>query len=246
MCSCEFVESNYGSVICSLCGVELKRGLPPYDRYTSNSPLTIGYSRELRVKNMLNQLFQPTLYCYPSSEVLYLIYIRQSGFMNGCELLAWLGKLVVKNKKYNASHYYFLFANRDVVAPPCPPETIYRKILSDFHQLENLFHIQGRQKTSFFSYNWLIRKLLQKNQLHYYVQFIKAIKCKHRSGQYQKMYNELIKTLSIPPTVPAHVLNSHKSLSVSPGRALLSLHRGSLYFSDPVVRNLLSTQGPLS
>lgn len=110
MCTCtsKHIETDYGSSICPDCGTETRVGLPTYDRYTSNSPLHVGYYRVCRVKNILDQLFQPHIYCFPSSEVLYNIYSCNLEIADGEELLSWLGKLPVKNKKYNEPLLFYV------------------------------------------------------------------------------------------------------------------------------------------
>ena len=43
--------------------------------------------------------------------------------------------------------------------------------------------------TSFFSYNWLLRKLLDRQECKYYIQFVKPIKCKKRAQTYEAMWD---------------------------------------------------------
>lgn len=245
MCTCKsrHIETDYGSFICPECGLETKTGLATYDRYTTNSPLHVGYYRVCRVKNILDQLFQPQLNCYPSSEVLYHIYKSKLKVTNGVELLSWLGKLPLKNKKYNASHYYFMFANRNYKMPQPPTREIYHKILRDFYNVESIYRIQKRCSTSFFSYNWLIRKLLKNNDQFYYAQFLKPIKCKHRRAQYQKMYDDIITILNTHPTDQVRVLSFHKSPFSSQDGVHVSLRQAESGFSNPSVKNLLSRLG---
>jgi hypothetical protein len=247
MCSCNcfpaVIETDYGSLICRGCGLETPTGLLVSDKYTSNSPLHVGYHRVCRVKNILDQLFEPQLYCYPSSEVLYNIYASRLEVADGVELLTWLGKLALKNKKYNACHYYFMFANRPYIIPKPPAKETYFKILRDFYIVESIFRCQKRKKTSFFSYNWLIRRLLTNNNQEYYTQFLKPIKCKHRRAQYEKMYNSILKIANTHSTGRVGVSSFHRSPFVSPDGARLYPRRRQSCFSDPAVRSLLSTQG---
>ena len=242
MCDCtNLIETEYGTVICRECGLERKIGLPSLDCYTTNSPLHVGYYRVSRVKNILDQLFQPQIYCYPSSEVLYHIYASKLSVADGVELLTWLRKLPLKNKKYNAAHYYYMFSNRDYKIPNPPPREVFFKILREFYTVESIYRSQHRRNTSFFSYNWLIRKLLTNNNLDYYIQFLKPIKCKHRRAQYQKMYDELIMISDTHPRGPVRVSDFHKLLCESPGDVAVSRPQRWLNFSDPAIKNLLNT-----
>ena len=190
MCTHELIVSNYATKICIKCGLETEYGLPTSEGYTENMPLDIGYSRYNRMTTLLNKLFSPLLFGTPNSRVMYEVLQQQ--FKDGTELLQWLSKLNLKNKRYPNAHYYFAVHNKQYKVPTAPHQPIIRKMLSVFHKLESVFENRVHQYKSFFSYNWLLRKFLTDFKLYRYLQFVKRIKCKKRLLLYQVMYEEFM------------------------------------------------------
>ena len=185
MCVHTFLSSDYNTLICRNCGLEKQASLSPSEGYTENMPLELGYSRYNRMFALLNKLFQPTLYGNPNSRVVYEVLKQQ--FENGTQLLKWLSKLSVKNKRYQNAHYYFsIHKPYKVPTPPCKSTVL--KILSDFSKLEHRFECWKHHYKSFFSYNWLLRQLLKKFELEMYLPFVKQIKCCKRKQLYNTMY----------------------------------------------------------
>ena len=185
MCPHSFTNSDYNTIICMVCGHEEACSLVQSSGYTENMPLDIGYSRYNRMWNLLKQLFEPTLYGNPNSRVVH--EVMSQNFENGSELLHWLSKLPVKNKRYQNAHYYYLF-NKPYTVPDPPSKTTVLAMLSVFTKLEQRFDAWSHPYKSFFSYNWLLRRLLTDFELEVYLQFVKQIKCKKRVDLYETMY----------------------------------------------------------
>jgi hypothetical protein len=179
--------TNYNTQLCEECGIETPVGPVPTSSGSCSVPLGLTYSRFHRVANILDQLFQPHYYGTPSSRVVCELLTQKKRFSTGVELLDWLSRLNVKNKKYQSAHYYFLICNRDYVVPRCPCPEQRHLVLRDFCILEDKFECMDHAYSSFFSYNWLLRKLLVRHHLGYYCQFIKTIKCPRRSRGYENM-----------------------------------------------------------
>ena len=187
MCTHRFFESDYNTSICQCCGIEQRAALKPTEGYTENVPLDAGYSRHHRMSTLLKQLFRPRFFGSPNSEVTANA-LKHGPFKNGEELLLWLAKLKVKHKQYQNAHYYFAIADpkHEIRSPPCTSTIL--KIERKFTQIEKLFMSRAHHYTSFFSYNWLLRKLLYRQECKYYLQFVKPIKCKKRAQTYEAMW----------------------------------------------------------
>ena len=186
-CSHTFYETNYCTSVCYDCGLEKPAGITPLDGYTTNVPLCNGYSRHHRMYMLLKQLFDPRHYGSPNSEV--IAHVLQHGpFQHGNQLLKWLAQLKVKHKQYQNAHYYYAIASPTYVIPdpPCPEKLIV--IERTFYKLEQRFSARTHTYKSFFSYNWLLRKFLQVENLPFYLQFVKSIKCKKRMKMYETMW----------------------------------------------------------
>jgi hypothetical protein len=186
-CEHNFFETNYNTHVCYSCGLEREAAICLEKGYTTNVPLLNCYSRHQRMYMLLNQLFNPRHYGCPNSEVVANI-LKHGPFSHGTKLLDWLAKLKVKHKQYQNAHYYFAIASSSYVIPDPPPLEIVQNIERSFNKLVQGFRARNHKYKSFFSYNWLLRKFLEKAQLNYYIQFVKKIKCKKRMQMYETMW----------------------------------------------------------
>jgi hypothetical protein len=243
MCQHSYFETDYNTLVCRNCGLEIQTDLKSDVGYTDNVPLETGYSRSNRMKMLLRQLFQPQMYGCPNSEV-SAHAIQHGPFTNGTTLLGWLAQLKVKHKQYQNTHFYFAISDKSYRIPPKPCHEKINGIMKEFQAMETLFQWRKHNYTSFFSYNWLLRKLLVKWTLCYYIPFVKQIKCKKRQAQYERMWDffmtsnsavtamDASQTIQIPPALlPAHVLRNRQV-----ERSILSL----------LTRNYLSRKGAVA
>ena len=217
MCKCKqhsFFRSEYATMICRNCGLEEVTSLPPSEGYTENIPLELGYSRYTRMQRLLNQLFLPTRYGSPNSRVVF--EVLQQEFSDGCELLAWLSKLPLKNKRYQNSHYYFAVHNKTYRVPEPPHVSVIYKILILFSKLERWFETRQHPYKSFFSYNWLLRYFLKTFCLPHYLQFVKQIKCRKRVKMYERMFQDFTISDNVPKGGGVSQMNQTQ-LDVLPG-----------------------------
>ena len=106
-------------------------------------------------------------------------------------MLRWLNKLAIPDKRYQLAHYYYAWYNRNYIVPPKPHGIVLRKLESMFFQLETKFHRSTYGKNSWFSYNWLLQRLLSLNNLDHDKQFVKCVKCRKRNQRYSDMYDLL-------------------------------------------------------
>ena len=238
--------TDYCTRVCKDCGWETRVGLCTSDQYTTNCPLVVGYSRHTRVKSILEQLFEPFLYGNPCQEIVYIIKRDKLTFADGNELQKWLNDQPIKNKKYTCCHYYFAIANSSYQVPPPPSSDKFRQVLREFHHLETQFNFTKHSYRSFFSYNWLLRKLLTNCKLEHYVQFIKPIKCSGRRRVYSRMFSTFLQSL-VPSSCtrlkdPARVLSSPLQPFSLQDYAYQSLRQLSSCSSNLSIKSLLSKQ----
>ena len=187
--TCEhiFFDTTYATQVCHRCGIEKTAPITPLNEYTTNVPISTGYSRHHRMYILLKQLFSPRFYGTPNSTVVAHA-LKHGPFVSGSELLHWLAKLKVRHKKYQNAHYYFARACPAYVIPNPPSQDKVLSIERAFFKLEQRFRGGGHNYKSFFSYNWLLRKLLVEFDLENYLPFVKTIKCKKRMRMYETMW----------------------------------------------------------
>jgi hypothetical protein len=223
--------------------VEVCLSITPQLNYGNSSPLILGYSRGTRFKCILEKLFYPRLFGKPNARVLYnLSILPKDYFVNGHALLKWLAALSIPNKNYQCTHYYFIFITKPRKFPIPPHQLIIHKIEEDFVAIENAFQSWPKKYKSFFSYNWILRKILQKYSLDYFLQFVKPIKCKRRLKKYNTMYTEIMSEDNVVVT-PGNWKSCQKSLGELPG-GVSEYHQKLLFFSSLVTRKSHCTGAP--
>ena len=121
--------------------------------------------------------------------------------------------LKIKQKNYQNCHYYYAISNADYVIPPAPNVEKIRAIERTFHTMQDRFMEWTHSYKSFFSYNWLLRTLLVQENLPFYLQFVKKIKCKKRVLVYEKMWEfftiiqkRILRILHIFGPIQLHVI----------------------------------------
>ena len=248
MCRCktEKILTEYYTTICPSCGVERSAPIFVYPQFSSNQTLFVGYSRINRFRMILDQLFNPLIYGKPNSRVLYKLNELNRGILtNGNDMIRWLTGLQISDKRYQCTHYYFKWYQKDDYKVPTPPrKSLVRGIETQFSVLESNFSVSNYSSSSFFSYNWLLRKLLGEHpSLRHYLQFVKRIKCKHRYKRYETMYNELMSVDSVA-TGRGGVGNCQKQPVSLQGDDFLPPGRPALDFLGLLARNYPNKQAP--
>ena len=101
-------------------------------------------------------------------------------------------------------HYYAKMFVPRFTQVRAPTIRIQESILSDFSLIENL-HKELFPTKRFFSYRWLLRKLLAKYKLFKFLPFVKKVQNKHSNKRYSVMYDALMsasKQSATPDTLP--------------------------------------------
>ena len=246
MCRCntDRILTEYYTTICISCGDERATAISISPQFSPNQTLFVGYSRINRFRMILDQLFNPLIFGKPNSRVLYKLNQLGGGVLkNGNDMIHWLTGLEISDKRYQCTHYYYKWYMKDRYrVPPTPSKNLIRGIETKFSVLEANFTISDHASNSFFSYNWLLRKLLEEYpSLRHYLQFVKNIKCKHRYDRYSNMFDELIKNADSVAKVPGCVGNYQTQPVVLPGGGSLFRGHPESNFLSLLARNHQST-----
>ena len=206
MCSHSYFRSDYSTKICLNCGLEISLPIDSRNNhYTLNQPLWVGYSRINRFRKILKTLFFPSAHGSVPGEI-FVVMQRQGKFNTVSEMCNYLKSLKYKTKNYNAIHLYAKYFVKNYSAPTPPLQNIRQNILADFALLESgleFFYPTRR----FFSYRWLLIRLLQKYKLTRYVQYVKPLVNKISSKKYKEMFDKIM-TASTRVEIPDILLNS--------------------------------------
>ena len=177
-------ESTY---VCKLCG------------HTTTTlqiaPVAFGenvcvcmYSRTKRFEIMLKALLYPSF--DTKDEHIYTHLQTRESYTNIGDLVTAMKSCNLKEKRFHSIHLFSRLLCEDYSEVTAPPHHYFKRIMILFDELLTLFN--ATKKTKFFSYPWLLRKLLNLTNEFRYDKFIKKIRCKKRNRFYKDMFAELV------------------------------------------------------
>ena len=223
-----YFDSSYHTKICEECGIEVMGNLHSEATYTENMPLFHGYSRLKRFRTMLMSILDPLRNCSMDPETEVALY--QETFGNTVSLLKRLKQIKSRNKQYSSVHLYAKKYVRDHKSPPTPLAVISNELLADFTLLE-IGHQKHFENEQFFSYRWVLEKLLIKHGLTVFLKYVKKLQNKRSIANYERMYKKIMNGCSVA-AIPDMVSKSGRQLVGPPGGDLVSSYSWSLLLNS--------------
>ena len=189
-CGSMCVISDYYTSICTTCGREIEIGISPSKNDVgTNAPLRIScYLRHKRFENHLDCVINPLHSTFPKSITLYHLQ-RVAPFRSMRMLINTLKTLTVA-KSYTHLHLYSIKYLSTYHPPTFVPPCTRFDILRCFSKVEQRF-ISRDSRGAFFSYPWLLSKLLCLFGLEEYTCYVKNISCRKRNKKYEKLWKFL-------------------------------------------------------
>ena len=184
MCSHHFLSTS-STIVCVNCGLE-KLNLE-IDRYSVNSaPFNHGYKRLGRFKSKLDKLWG-TNNGPKSHDPIWCFLEQNKRFLKGPKSVRdALRTSQLKNKFYDDIRIFCdVFTSFKVKQPS---HETYQKILEDFKNIYQKWVFND--SLSFFSYTWLLRRLLKKYNTGLSI-FLKPPTSKKRSKKYETLFKQL-------------------------------------------------------
>ena len=176
-------ESTY---VCRECGVTTPTLMPRPVTFGENVNVCV-YSRTKRFEIMLRALLYPS---FDSKDQHVYAHLANKSYNNIKDLVNSIKSCTMKEKRFHSVHLFsrLLCEDHKPVAPP--PQYYFKRVMILFDELLTLFH--ATTKSKFFSYPWLLRKLLNTTGEQRYNKFIKKIRCKKRNQYYEDLFDELV------------------------------------------------------
>ena len=206
-CTHEFYTiTDYSTRVCMGCGLEQRTGIEAKCAYTLNQPLWVGYNRVNRFRKILNMLFDPGKYGSIPGKV-FLQMKNMEKFDNVPDMCKALKILKSKAKNYNAVHLYAKYFLKQYTSVTPPLTKVRNDIIGDFAIIEKGMKAIFPKKR-FFSYRWLLIRLLKKHKLSTFVTFVKPLVSKAASARYSKMFDQIMiasTIVAIPGSLPGFV-----------------------------------------
>ena len=185
------LATDYSTQICTSCGLERRTPIDMRSvEYSLNQPLWEGYSRVNRFRKILKMLFFPKQWAHVPGPV--FIQMKEMGKFSTVKAMCNKLKYVkARTKNYNAIHLYAIYFVKDYIPMKPPLPNVRQEILADFSLLERGMIVLYPMKR-FFSYRWVLTRLLYKYKLDRYIQFVKPLVSKTSSKKYRTMFDEIM------------------------------------------------------
>ena len=210
--------------VCVECGIAFPSFITTdVKRYTDNQPLWVGYNKSNRFRNMILALFKPLTHSHiPGKMIKHLQKFPKFKSVKGifeCMKTA----VCCRDKKYNCMHLYAVMfcKNYQLLRPPLPK--MISDLIGDFIVLE-AGHNNEFPKKRFFSYRWILVRLLKKYKLFRWVKYVKKLKNKSSCKRYTKMFETIMNLNTRAPTLDKGQVT---------GKLLLPLPGGGFQFRSP-------------
>ena len=187
------------TMLCTDCGSERSCGFditPLHVSYNGchHQPFGEGYSRRKRFGTMLKNVIKGSCNLADEPMLIYLTRFK-SEYTNMASLLSKIKKSKIRDKRYTSLHLFSRVFLPAYVKPRHPINwpAVEKSILNMFSEVE-IVHRRLFSKP-FFSYVWLLQKILVAHHLNGFCTFIKQLKCPKRIKQYEDDFAEIMAML---------------------------------------------------
>ena len=202
-CSGIIIRTESCTDVCTTCGRERKI-LTLYDTscmnkqgITVHSALTYSYNRRMRFKNYIDQVTGFSNGPAYSAKIWELLK-DNAPYPTIDDLLKTMSKVKCKHKFYDSILSFCKAFVTDFKVPPNLSLETKNIILKRFDTLLCRWEGECQSSELFFSYPWLVKKLLNEQNIYDYDTVIKKLRCKKRIRKYEKLFKHLDEQLCVP------------------------------------------------
>ncbi len=190
MCDHNFFCSEYNTEICVDCGIERNVPIEPRGVYSNLCPLFVGYSRVNRFRKLLLLVFHPRRYGTMSGQCVVELE-KNRPYDSMADVLSTLQAVKCTGKNYNNLHMYAIRFLKNYSVPKITPNNKQLgDIVGKFSLIENRLSSIYPEKR-FFSYRWVLTKLLLEFKWNEFIQYVKPIANVKSNVRYDNLYKEL-------------------------------------------------------
>ena len=162
---------------------------------THHQPFAEGYNRRKRFHTMLSNVILGACNVADDHMIKYL-----SGFTHYVEeacLLKQMKKSGLRDKRYTSLHLFSRIFLPSYVKPVLPSNwcVVEKSIMTMFSEIELIHHRLFCKP--FFSYVWLLQKILGSHSLGFFSRYIKQLKCQRRVKVYEDDFTLIMTKLAL-------------------------------------------------
>jgi hypothetical protein len=182
------IESD-STKVCPECGCVMKL-IPVTQTGFGENVFVCVYSRTKRFEIMLKSLLYPSF--DKKDTTMYQHLEKYTKFPTIEELKSTMKLCSTKEKRFHSLHLFASLLCTDYKELIPPTQEYFKLMMRIFDEV--LCRFNATQSTKFFSYPWLIRRLLNLTGETRYNKYIKKIRCKKRNLYYVHLFEKLVAT----------------------------------------------------
>jgi len=173
--------------VCPECGITERYLTIDSKGFGENVHICV-YSRTKRFETMLRSLLYPA---FDHKDTTVFEFLSKQKYDTLQELQMAMKKSGAKEKRFHSLHLFTKLLCKDYKPIQPPPIEFFRRVMVLFDEVLTRFNAE--RKHNFFSYPWLMQRLLNLLGETRYNPYIKQIRCKKRVKHYEKLYERLVK-----------------------------------------------------
>ena len=212
-CSCDntlLVQSDYGTVICTKCGLETQITLEPHEAspggasFEFSPPIVRVYSRPDRWKTVVSKIVGN--HPGPPQNDPVWDYLKNNSHKCSSprSILQLLRKSGLKNKHYQCLHTFAKAFQSDYSPPRISPTVVEHKLGIYFDFVNNSWLKFSDPKSPFISYAWLLEQGLTFYGFREYLPFLKKLMCHTRRMKYVSILHSMYRKCGIHAGMRSH------------------------------------------
>ena len=195
MCRCVLVDTTC-TFVCIKCGKEkayLSTRCVSFNHPPHTSIVVSPYSRKTRFTGLLRKILGVDSGPI-ASDTVWQFLSASAPFQRTEDIILCLKNSPLKTKYYNCIHVFAKSFLRNYEKPQCVYSTLeIERFLGDLFEEVMFQWCRHSNNTSFFSYAWLLEKLLKQLHIfHVYKLFLKVLICPTRRLKYDTRWNSLV------------------------------------------------------
>lgn len=203
MISCvhDFAITQQHTYVCTECGIE-EPFLVPNTSDFQRQRLVCPYSRTVRFRELLEKLVGMSN-GPPVKDPIWQHLSKGAPYQTPQDITRAVKLSGLKSKHYAELHVFCKCFLKDYKAPSIDPHTVCRCLRADFENVLFRWYRRNRQRSpTFFSYNWVLEKLLLARGITEFDIYLKRLLCPTRRAMYALMWKETEPTVALEHSRP--------------------------------------------
>jgi hypothetical protein len=182
--------TSHQTYVCIRCGIETQFLIPNSTECVVHSLIT-PYSRNARFRELFEKLIGMSN-GPRRKDPIWQYLAKGAPYQTPKDVYGAIKLSGLKNKHYSDIHIFCKCFLKNYFRPKLtfPVKILYDRSKRDFDEI--LFSWHKSKSASFFSYNWVLEKLLHCYKISCYDEYLKRLQCPARRSLYEDLWSDIV------------------------------------------------------